>query len=75
MKGITKEQIEKDREALSEMFGRYTNAVWENQEGQKAHYDNQPKLVRLHMEAARHAIFTAKMALDTLNNIKEFIIE
>ena len=57
------------------MFGRYTNAVWENQEGQKAHYDNQPKLVRLHMEAARHAIFTAKMALDTLNNIKEFIIE
>jgi len=40
MKGITKEVIEQDYKTIKEMLAKYSNAVYENQEGQPAHFDN-----------------------------------
>ena len=47
MKGITKEVIEQDYKTIKEMLAKYSNAVYENQEGQPAHFDNQPKLCKI----------------------------
>ena len=47
MKGITKEVIEQDFKVIQNMFYRYKEAIYENQEGQPAHFDNQSKLCRL----------------------------
>ena len=41
MKGITKEVIEQDFKVIQDMVNRYKEAIYENQEGQHAHFDNQ----------------------------------
>ena len=73
MKNITKKDIDKDLIKLSELLNKYSNAIYEPQEGQKAHYDNQTKLVRIAMINLRTGLYLAKEALKILseNNILE----
>ena len=68
MKGFTKETFQKDYDIISKMFDRYSQAIYEAQEGQPGHYDNQPKLVRLTMSDIRCGLH---LALNALNFIKE----
>lgn len=49
MKNITQESIEQDWDVIQAMVSKYKDAIYENQEGQPAHYDNQSKLCRLCM--------------------------
>lgn len=66
MKNITKKSIEEDYKIISDMFNKYSDAVWENQEAQKAHYDNQSKLVRLAMGDVKTGLFLVSSALTML---------
>lgn len=67
MKGISNEIIKEDLQTIQEMLDRYTNAVWEAQEAQKAHYDKQNKLIRVAMCDARAGLFLARFALNQLS--------
>ncbi len=67
MKNITKKGIDKDIITLSELAHKYSNAIYEPQEGQKAHYDNQTKLVRIAMIDLRTGLHLAKEALNILS--------
>ena len=69
MKNITKESVKKDYNLIAEMFEKYNGAIFENQEAQKAHYDNQSKLVRLVMGDVRTGLYVALSALATLTNL------
>lgn len=73
MKNITKKCIDEDLITLSELLHKYSNAIYEPQEGQKAHYDNQTKLVRIAIIDLRTGLYLAKEALNVLseNNILE----
>lgn len=75
MKNITKETLKKDYEILKEMFHKYSNAIWEEQCGQKAHFDKQLKLIRIAMGDARLGIKMASDALSLLCEQSECIIE
>lgn len=66
MKNITKKSIEEDYKIISDMFNKYSDAIWENQEAQKAHYDNQSKLVRLTIGDVRAGLFSTSNALSML---------
>ena len=68
MKNITKKSIEEDYEIISDMFDKYNAAIWENQEAQKAHYDNQSKLVRLAMGDIRAGLSLVSSALTMLRH-------
>ena len=57
------------------MFKKYSEAIYEKQEGQIDHYDNQPKLIKLAMEDIRCGLNIAISALTMLNNVKENLIE
>ena len=72
MKNITKETIKKDLEQVSDMLYKYRSAIYENQEGQKGHYDNQSKLVRIAICDVRTGLRVVKEALRMLadNDIK-----
>lgn len=74
MKGITNKGIEKDKDVIIDMLCKYNDAVWEPQEGQPAHYDNQPKIVRLAMRDVQCGLtvaLTALRHLSSLGDIKE----
>lgn len=75
MKNITIETLQQDLATIADMFEKYTGAVYELQEGQPDHYDNQPKLIRLAMEDVRCGLSVAKNALNMLNDIKDNLIE
>ena len=75
MKNITKESIRKDYEVLREMFQKYSNAVYENQEGQPAHFDNQTKFVRITIGDVRCGLSLASNALRWLCSNENDIIE
>ena len=47
MKNITKKSIEQDLSIILDMFYKYNEAIYESQEGQPAHFDNQSKLCKL----------------------------
>lgn len=75
MKNITKEGIKKDFDLVTAMLYKYSNAVYENQEGQSAHYDNQSKLVRIAVCDVRTGLSVAKEALRMLANKDIEVIE
>ena len=70
MKNITNEFIEKDISTVAELLDRYNGAIWENQEGQKAHFDNQPKIVRLAMTDVRTGLCVAIEAMKKLREMR-----
>ena len=47
MKHINLKTLVQDGNTITELLRKYNNAVWEPQEGQKAHFDNQPKIVQM----------------------------
>lgn len=75
MKNITIETLQQDLATIANMFEKYTNAVYERQEGQPAHYDNQPKLIRLGVEDVRCGLSVAKNAFEMLNEVNDDLIE
>lgn len=70
MKNITKETIKEDYALINELFEKYCNAIYESQEGQPAHYDNQSKLVKLTIGDIRTGLYIASNALVKLCNIE-----
>ena len=70
MKGITKESIEKDFKVIQDMAYKYKEAIYENQEGQPAHFDNQSKLCRLLIGDIRCGLTVAMGALNYLSGIE-----
>jgi len=70
MKNITKESIEQDLKFIQDMVYKYKEAIYENQEGQPAHFDNQSKLCRLCMGDIRCGLIIARDALNYLSGIE-----
>lgn len=70
MKGITKETIEHDYKVIADMLYKYKEAIYESQEGQPAHFDNQSKLCRLAMGDIRCGLSIARDALNCLSEIE-----
>ena len=75
MKNINKTTFENDLNIITDMFKKYSEAIYEKQEGQIDHYDNQPKLIKLAIEDIRCGLNVAISALTMLNNVKENLIE
>lgn len=70
MKGITKEVVEQDFKTIQDILWRYKEAIYENQEGQPAHFDNQSKLCRLMMGDIRCGLTIARDALNYMSGIE-----
>lgn len=70
MKGITKEVVKQDFKTIHDMVLKYKTAIYENQEGQPAHFDNQSKLCRLLMGDIRCGLTIAENALNFLREIE-----
>ena len=70
MKNITKESIEQDLKIIQDMVFKYKKAIYENQEGQPAHFDNQSKLCRICMGDIRCGLVIARDALNFLSGIE-----
>ena len=70
MKNITKESIEQDLKVIQNMVFKYKEAIYENQEGQPAHFDNQSKLCRLLIGDIRCGLIVARDALNYLSGIE-----
>lgn len=68
MKNITNKSVKEDIEVIINLFCRYRDAIWENQEGQPAHFDNQPKFVKLAMVDVRTGLCIALEAMKKLRN-------
>lgn len=69
MIGITKKSLKEDYELLNELRRKYHEAIWEGQEGQPAHFDNQHKMVKIAMSDVRVGLQIAIIALDMLNDM------
>jgi hypothetical protein len=70
MKNITKESIEQDLKIIQDMVFKYKEAIYESQEGQPAHFDNQSKLCRLCIGDIRCGLIIARDALNYLSGIE-----
>lgn len=70
MKNITKESIEQDLKVIQDMVFKYKEAIYESQEGQLAHFDNQSKLCRLCMGDICCGLIIARDALNYLSGIE-----
>lgn len=70
MKNITKKSIKQDLETIQELFLKYKEAIYEKQEGQPAHFDNQSKLCKLCIGDIRCGLNIAKDALTLLSKIE-----
>lgn len=70
MKNITKKSIEQDLIIILDMFYKYSEAIYESQEGQPAHFDNQSKLCKLCIGDIRCGLNIAKEALTLLSRIE-----
>lgn len=68
MKGITNKSLAEDKEIIGNLLDKYHGAIWESQEAQGAHFDNQPKLVKLAMGDIRAGLKVAYEALRLLND-------
>jgi hypothetical protein len=75
MKDITRKSIAEDMEVIRNLFHKYSEAVYENQEGQEDHFDNQPKQIRLAIGDLRCGLMIANYALDMINQINDHLIE
>lgn len=69
MKGITKEVIEQDYKTIHDMVLKYKEAIYEKQDGQPAHFDNQSKLCRLLMGDIRCGLTVVENAFNVLKDI------
>lgn len=69
MKGITNKSLAEDKKIIANLLEKYHAAIWESQEGQGAHFDNQPKLVKLAMGDVRAGLNVAYEALRMLNEL------
>jgi hypothetical protein len=69
MKNITNQSINEDINVIIKLLCRYRDAIWENQEGQSAHFDNQPKIVKLAMVDVRTGLCIALEAMKKLREI------
>lgn len=69
MKNITKLSIHKDIDTIYKLVEKFNNAIWENQEGQIAHFDNQHKMVKICIEDTRVGLNIALMALKRLEDL------
>lgn len=72
MKNITNKSIKEDINVICELLCRYRDAIWENQEGQPAHFDNQPKIVKLAMTDVRTGLCIALEAMKKLREVEVF---
>ena len=70
MKNITKKSIEQDLKIIQDMVFKYKEAIYENQEGQPAHFDNQSKLCRLCIGDIRCGLMIVRDALNCLSEIE-----
>ena len=70
MKDITKNSVKQDLETIQAMLRKYNEAIYESQEGQPAHYDNQTKLCRLLIGDIRCGLVVARDALLYLSGIE-----
>ena len=70
MKNITNQSVKEDINVIIELLCRYRDAIWENQEGQPAHFDNQPTIVKLAMADVRTGLCIAFEAMTKLKEIK-----
>lgn len=70
MKNITKKSIERDLNIIQQMCSKYTEAIFEKQEHQPAHFDNQFKIVRLTMVNIHCGLLVAKNGLNYLSGIQ-----
>lgn len=70
MKNITKKSIERDLNIIQQMCSKYTEAIFEKQEHQPAHFDNQLKNVRLAMVNIHCGLLVARNALACLSNME-----
>lgn len=75
MERIDRNTIQKDLEVIRELTQKYSNAIYERQDGQKGHFDNQPKLVQIAIINARSGLQMAMEALVMLYTNREFLIE
>ena len=66
MKGITNKSLAEDKEIIGNLLDKYHAAIWERQEGQGAHFDNQHKLVKLVIGDVRAGLNVAYEALRIL---------
>lgn len=70
MKNITKKSIEQDFKIIQGILSKYNEAIYESQEGQPAHFDNQSKLCKLCIGDIRCGLNIAKDALILLSRIE-----
>lgn len=59
-------EIKDDFDIINGMLRKYNGFIWENQEGQASHYDNQSKSTRLAVADIRTGLFIAKMAMNNI---------
>lgn len=69
MKNITNTSLKEDLELIRELRSKYTDAIWESQDGQSAHFDNQQKLVKICMGDIRCGLILTENALYKLVDI------
>lgn len=69
MKNITKKSVIDDFATLGELSHKYQEAIWENQETQPAHFDNQSKDVRLIMSQIKVGLSVALTGLEWLTKM------
>lgn len=70
MKGITNKSLAEDKKIIANLIEKYHAAIWESQEGQGAHFDNQHKLVKLAMGDVRTGLNVAYEALRILTDFE-----
>lgn len=75
MKNINKDSFGKDLSIINDMLLKYSDAVYEKQDGQVGHYDNQLKLVRLCIEDIRVGLNIVKSGLRMLDDVRDCLIE
>lgn len=69
MKGITNKSLEEDKKIIGNLLDIYHAAIWESQEGQAAHFDNQHKLVKLAINDVHTGLKIVYDALRVLNDL------
>lgn len=72
MKNITKKSIERDLNTIQQLCLKYQEAIFEKQEHQPAHFDNQFKCVRLTMVNIHCGLLVARNALNYLSDMEIF---
>ena len=70
MKNITKKSIERDLNIIQQLCWKYKEAIFEKQEHQPAHFDNQLKNVRLTMVNIHCGLLVARDGLIRLSDME-----